>query len=221
MPFITGDDAQKVQEILSKLPRQVTLTYFTQELECQFCRETRQLLEELRDLSQENIKLDIYNFVNDKAVADQFKVDKIPAIVLTTDEKDLGIRYFGIPSGYEFSSLLEDIQLLASGDPGVSEETRKQIEKITQPLHLQVFVTPTCPYCPGSVIMAHKLAMINENITADMVEATEFPHLSMRYNVQGVPRTVIGEKHAIEGALPEPQFVQRVMAAYQEMYPDN
>jgi len=221
MPFIVGDDAKKVQEILSQLPRTVTLTYFTQELECQFCRETRQLVEELRDLSQEKIKLEIFNFINDKTIADQYKVDKIPAIVLTADGKDYGIRYFGIPSGYEFSSLLEDIQQLAAGEPGLSEETKKQIEKITQPVHLQVFVTPTCPYCPSAVLMAHKLAMLNPNITADMVEATEFPHLSMRYNVRGVPRTMIGEKHSIEGALPEPHFVQRVMEAYQEMYPDN
>ncbi len=82
-------------------------------------------------------------------------------------------------------------------------------------------MTPTCPYCPSSVLIAHKLAMANDNITADMVEATEFPHLSVKYNVRGVPQTMIGEEHAIEGALPEPNFVERVLEAYQKMYPDN
>ncbi|MCK4894422.1 MAG: thioredoxin family protein [Calditrichia bacterium] len=221
MPFIAGDDAKQVQEILTKLPRKVKLIYFTQELECQYCRETHQLMEELKELGQEKLELEVYNFVNDKEQVDSYKIDKIPAIAVIADGKDYGIRYYGIPSGYEFSSILEDIQEVARGTPSLSDETMKQIQKITQPLHLQVFVTPTCPYCPSSVLIAHKLAMANDNITADMVEATEFPHLSVKYNVRGVPQTMIGEEHAIEGALPEPNFVERVLEAYQKMYPDN
>jgi glutaredoxin-like protein len=221
MPFITGEDAKQVSEILGKLPKVVKLVYFTQELECQYCRETHQLMNELKDLGNGKIDLEVYNFINDKIQVEKYNIDKIPAIAITADNNDYGIRYYGIPSGYEFSSILEDIQEIANEKPSVSEDTRNLIQKITQPIHLQVFVTPTCPYCPAAVLMAHKLAMLNENITADMVEATEFPHLSMKYNVQGVPRTVIGENHAIEGALPEPNFVQKVLSAYQEMYPDN
>ena len=221
MPFIVGEDAKQVKEILSKLANKVKLVYFTQELECQYCRETHQLMQELVELGDGKIELETYNFITDKDQVEKYKIDKIPATVVSSGDKDFGIRYYGIPSGYEFSSLLEDIQQVADGEPSVSEETRKQIEKITQPLRLQVFVTPTCPYCPSAVLMAHKLAMLNENITADMVEATEFPHLSLRYNVQGVPRTMIGEKSAIEGALPEPHFVQRVLDEYKNLYPDN
>jgi len=64
--------------------------------------------------------------------------------------------------------------------------------------------------------MAHKAAIENDNITSDMVEATEFPHLSMRYNVKGVPRTIIGEEYPIEGAVPEMTFVEKVLEAYGE-----
>ena len=175
MPFIIGEDAKQVKEILSKLANKVKLVYFTQELECQYCRETHQLMQELIELGDGKIELETYNFITDKDQVEKYKIDKIPATVVSSGDKDFGIRYYGIPSGYEFSSLLEDIQQVANGEPSVSEETRKQIEKITQPLRLQVFVTPTCPYCPSAVLMAHKLAMLNENITADMVEATEFP----------------------------------------------
>lgn len=221
MPFIAGEDAKTVGEILKNLPRKIKIVYFTQELECQYCRETHQLLEEIKDLSEGNVELQTFNFVNDKEQVDKFNIDKIPATVIMSENKDYGIRYYGIPSGYEFSSLLEDIQQVAKGEPEVAEETKSQIETITQPLRLQVFVTPTCPYCPSAVLTAHKLAMLNDNIVADMVEATEFPHLSMRYKVQGVPRTMIGEDNAIEGALPEPNFVQRVMDAYKQAYPAN
>lgn len=221
MPFIVGEDAKHVQEILQKLPNKVKLVYFTQELECQYCRETRQLLEEIRDLSHGNILLEIYNFVNDKQQVEKYKIDKIPAIVVMSENKDYGIRYYGIPSGYEFSSLMQDIEEVANQQPEVSEETKKLLSQITQPLHLQVFVTPTCPYCPGAVVMAHRLAMLNDHITADMVEATEFPHLAVRYNVRGVPRTIISDKHAIEGALPESHFVKKVLDAYKQLYPNN
>lgn len=221
MPFIVGEDAKTVGEIFKNLPRKVKLVYFTQELECQYCRETRQLLEELKDLSNGNIELEVFNFVNDQEQVKKFNVDKIPATVIMADDKDYGIRYYGIPSGYEFSSILEDIQQVANGEPEVADETKALISKISHPMRLQVFVTPTCPYCPGAVLTAHKLAMLNENIVADMVEATEFPQLAVKYNVQGVPRTMVGEKEYIEGALPEPHFVQRVMAVYQDLYPDS
>ncbi len=220
MPFITGEDAKIVGDILTKLPRKVKLIYFTQELECQYCRETRQLLEELRDLSGGKVELEVYNFVNDKEQVEKYKIDKIPATVILADE-DLGIRYYGIPSGYEFGSLLEDIQQVAKGKPDLSPETLQLISQIDKPLRLQVFVTPTCPYCPNAVMLAHKLAMVNKNIVADMVEASEFPHLAVKYHVQGVPRTMVGESYAIEGALPEPHFVQRIMEGYRQMYPEN
>ena len=221
MPFITGEDAKTVRDILAQLPRKVKLVYFTQELECQYCNETLRLLEEIKELGNGNIELEIYNFLNDKELSEKYKIDKIPATIVMNNEKDYGIRLYGIPSGYEFSTLLEDIQMVAKGEPEVTEETKINIAKISQPLRLQAFITPTCPYCPSAVLLAHKLAMLNENIVADMVEATEFPQLSMRYQVQAVPRTMIGELDAIEGALPESHFVQKIMEAYQRMFPDN
>ena len=79
--------------------------------------------------------------------------------------------------------------------------------------YLQVFVTPTCPYCPQAVRLAHKLAMESELITADMVEAIEFPHLSNKYHVHGVPRTVINETFHQEGAVPEPLLLAKLQEA--------
>ena len=55
--------------------------------------------------------------------------------------------------------------------------------------------------------------MENDLITADMVEATEFPHLVQRYGVRGVPRTVVNENVFIEGAYPEPLFLEQVLQA--------
>jgi glutaredoxin-like protein len=121
------------------------------------------------------------------------------------------VRYFGIPAGYEFARLLEALFDVSSGSTDLSEATRRALRGLNHDIHLQVFVTPTCPYCPRAVRLAHKLAVESERVIADAVEAIEFPELSHRYNVYGVPKTVINETRAFEGALPEAFFVHNVL----------
>ena len=141
MAYLQEKDRKAIQEKLKGLSNPVRLVYFTQELECQYCRETRQLLEELVSLS-DKLKLEVYNFQIDKPIADQYKIDKIPATVIL-GEKDYGIRFYGIPAGYEFATLLEDIIAVSKRDSGLSEKTREKLKTVKQPLHFQVFVTPT------------------------------------------------------------------------------
>ena len=218
MPLIDAKTQEDVREILAGLTGAVKLLVFTQTFECDFCAETRQLAEEVAALS-DHISVEVYNFVTDEAVAKQYNIDKIPAIaVLGADDKDYGIRFYGIPSGYEFTSLLEAIKAVSSGASGLKPETVAFLEALTEPLHLQVFVTPTCPYCPGAVVLSHNMALASDKVTADMVEATEFPHLSLRYSVMGVPRTVINNDPNlyIEGAAPEPIFVARIRQAIEK-----
>ncbi len=198
---------------LSNLAKNVKIVLFTQELECQYCRETKQILTELSEVSDKLI-LEVKNFVNDKADVSKYNVKQIPATVLLDENNiDYGIKFYGIPSGYEFASLLEDIKMLGSGKSGLSPELEGEIKKIDSDIHLQVFVTPTCPYCPQAVITAHKFAYLNNKIKGDMIEATEFPHLSQKYNVRGVPRTVINEDGFIEGAMPEQMVFEKVKEA--------
>lgn len=208
--FIDESIKGEIQKQLEGLTRIVKLKYFTQELECQFCSETRQILEELSEIS-DKIELEIFDFVNNKDETEKYKIENIPATVLLDENgKDFGIRYYGIPSGYEFSSLLEDVKMLGTGESGLPQNIIDDIGKIQKPVHLQVFVTPTCPYCPQAVITAHKFAFVNENIKADMVEATEFPHLAQKYNVRGVPRTIINESEYLEGAAPDQTVLEKI-----------
>jgi glutaredoxin-like protein len=215
MALLKEEDRQHLIKEFEALQNPVKLLMFTQELECQYCRETRQIAQEVAGLS-DAISLEVYNFVTDKEVAEEYGIDKIPAIAVLRDghePKDYGIRYYGIPSGYEFSSLIEDVMMISQGESGLSEATKAQLAELTEPVHLQVFVTPTCPYCPRAVRLAHQLALESDLIRADMVEAVEFPHLSIKYQVQGVPRTVINETVHIEGAAPEPMLMARFREA--------
>ena len=129
------------QEFSEKLVDPVRLVMFTQELECQYCRETRQLVEEVAALS-DKVEAEVYNFVVDAEKAREYEVDKIPAIAVV-GAKDYGVRYFGIPSGYEFTSLIEDTIMVSQGNSGLSAATREAIAQIAKPVHIQVFVTPT------------------------------------------------------------------------------
>ncbi len=214
MAILQENDRKEIAKQLENMVNPVKLILFTQELECQYCRETRQLLEELSSIS-DKLDLEVYNFVTDEEKAKEFKVDKVPATIVM-GEKDYGIKFYGIPSGYEFASLLSDINMVSRGDSGLSEDSRKKLAELKSPIHLQVFVTPSCPYCPRAVSLAHQFAFESELVTADMVEAIEFPHLSQRYQVMGVPRTIANEKVAAEGALPEAHFLESILSAVAE-----
>ncbi len=208
--FIDDNLKTELQKHLSLLTKKVKILFFTQELECMYCKETKQLVEELVQVSDQ-LELKIKNFVIDKEDVEKYGVDKVPATILLDENgNDYGIKFYGIPSGYEFTSLLEDILILGTEETGLSEEITNQIKSITEPVHLQVFVTPTCPYCPRAVVAASKFAYINPKIKADMIEATEFPNLSNKYNVRGVPRTVINETEFIEGAAPEEMVLDKI-----------
>jgi alkyl hydroperoxide reductase subunit AhpF len=104
MPLLDENTRQQVAGELSDLKNPVKLVMFTQDIECQYCAETRQLCEEIADLS-DLISVEVYDFLTDKDKADEYGIDKIPAIAVV-GAKDYGVRYFGIPSGYEFMSLL-------------------------------------------------------------------------------------------------------------------
>jgi len=212
MPLLDEKTRNDVSALLADLASPVKIALFTQAIECQYCKETREIVEEIASLS-DWITVEVLDFEADRDRATSYQVDKIPAIVmLGKDDQDYGVRFYGIPSGYEFSSLLHDIKAIAAG-PTLSElssETLDYLEQLEQDIHLQVFVTPTCPYCPRAVILAHALAIASDRIRADMVEATEFPHLSMKYNVMGVPRTVINETQFAEGAVPEHMLLDQL-----------
>lgn len=218
MSLLSEKDRQHLIKEFAGLQHPVHLVVFTQDMECQFCRETRQIAEEVAGLS-DLISLKVYDLVRDAEIAAEYGIDRIPATILMQGgetPKDYGIRYLGVPSGYEFTSLIHDILMVGRGDSGLAEPTRQWLAALTTPVHLQVFVTPTCPYCPRAVLLAHQFAMESDMVTADMVEATEFPDMAIKYSVMGVPRTVINETVYQEGAAPEGFLLAKLQEAVKQ-----
>jgi protein-disulfide isomerase len=87
------------------------------------------------------------------------------------------------------------------------------LKEVKIPVHIQVFVTLTCPHCPFVASTAYKFAIENSLIKADVIDASEFPQLAIKYAVMGTPKTVINEKVDFIGVLPEDLFLEHVLLA--------
>jgi alkyl hydroperoxide reductase subunit AhpF len=146
MSLLSEPDRQRLREALADMATPVRLLFFTQTLGCETCLVTRQILDELVSLS-DRITLEEVNFVLDKDRVTVYGIDRVPAVAVV-GETDPGIRFYGAPSGYEFMSLVDAVLLVSGveagvGDGPLSEESRRLIAAVDQPVDLQVFVTPT------------------------------------------------------------------------------
>jgi thiol-disulfide isomerase/thioredoxin len=261
MTVIAEKDRPAVRDVLARdLVSDVELVLFTQgrahirgddASDGVSCRETRELLDELVNLS-DRIHLTIYDVDLEPATATRYNVRAVPTVIIRkhaspsqmsvpagsltaggdgTDsslatllspdlpltaadapETDANVRFIGTPSGFEFSTLIADIVDVSRGQLPLSEETVEAIRAIATPVHLQVFVTPACPYCPQAARIAHQMAMTNPLVLAEVIEANEFPALSERYRVRTVPKTIINDRIEFVGPLSE----AKVLAAVQE-----
>jgi glutaredoxin-like protein len=215
MSLLPDDKKEQLKaEFKEKLVDPVKIIMFTQETECRFCSDTRTLAQEIANLS-DKITVDIYDFVADAQKAKEYGIDKIPALAII-GKIDHGVRIYGIPYGYELNTLIEAIINVSRGTTDLTEKTKEIIKDIKAPVHIQVFVTLTCPHCPAAAAIAHKLAVESDMIRADVIDAQEFPTLAQKYTVIGVPKVVINEKIEFVGAFNEDLFAeQALLGAYQ------
>ena len=218
--FLNEQIIKQIEGAFAEMDEPVQVLYFGSQDDCDTCAETRQLLEEVAAVN-DKVELSVYDLQDNRDIAEKFNVMNVPGIVVAAKDnaevKNLGVQFSGTPSGYEFSTLINDILAVSRRDSGLNEKTREILKNLDQPLHLQVFVTPSCPYCPRAVLLAHQMAMENpQMIRAEGVEATEFPELADRFNVRGVPQTVINAGAGIVvGAVPEQNLLAEIMRALQ------
>lgn len=211
MVMLQEKDRQTLQQRLSALTNTVKLVVFTTSTAPETSELLSQLIQEVVSVSGGKVVMEQHSLEAEPQVAQEYRIEYAPAVVVRAEDKDYGIRYLGIPAGFEFVSLIGAIEDVGRGDPGLSPDSRLMLANLRQPAHIRVFVTYGCPYCPGAVRLAHKLAMASDLITAEGVSSEEFPELANRFGVMAVPKTVINDRHSFEGALPEPQFVQQVL----------
>ena len=213
--LLNEDIQTQVEKALENMEKQVDILFFGTREECEYCGDTLQLVSEVAGLS-DKLGFAVYDMADHPAVAREYNIDKTPGLVIAGRDADrlldYGVRFAGIPSGHEFSSFIEALILVSSRDSRLSGETRRQLHEIKEPVLLQVFVTPTCPYCPRAPVTAYQMALESEMVQAEMVEAMEFPELSQRFGVSGVPQTTINSgSGTVVGAVPEQQLLTEIL----------
>ncbi len=201
---------QQLKNILGTMKDDVRLLYFTQEIECRVCSDTRKFVEEMGSLG-DKLKVAVHDFVADGTLAEKYGIDKIPAIVLLgAGGNDDGIRFFGLPGGYEINSFMGAIIELSGRREPLPDEILKRVKAVSKDVHIQVFVSLTCPLCPSAVATAHRLAMENERIRADMIDANAFMPLAIKHHVTGVPKIIFNDKLELAGAHPAAAFLDTI-----------
>ncbi len=220
--FISEQDKLEIKKQVGDLLKPTDLILFSQKIGCEYCADTELLLKELTE-TLNNLKLVIYNPLIDVDLANKYGVNKeLPAITLRTD-KDYNFKFLGIPAGYEFTWLLNSILMVANNQLPINQKTintLKEVDNILKSnqaiLELWVFVTPTCPYCPIMTINSTAFSIVTDNIKTINVEVSEFQDYAIKYNVMGVPKTILKLitkdnkvfEDDIEGALPENKFAE-------------
>lgn len=210
----------QVREMLAPIQNPVELVVFTtsgielpgQEVGLQ--DETLGLLKEVVALNP-NLSLEQRSLHSDPE-AQALGLSYAPTILLREKGSNRSnIRFLGLPAGYEFGTLMEALLMLGTGDSKLGEKSQADLQKVTAPVRMQAFVTPTCPYCPQAVLATFKMAYHNPNVIAEGVEANEFPTLSRRYNISGVPDTIISgnTQQRILGGQPDRVFVEAAIKA--------
>jgi glutaredoxin-like protein len=144
--LLNDDIIEQIREVFNGLKNPVHLMFFGSKESCPYCDDTRQLVEEVAAIS-DLLSVEVYDMEADSDLAVRYNVDKAPGLVIAAKEgdqiTDFGVRLSGIPSGHEFTSLIQDILLVSSRDSGLNPQTRAFLKSLDKPVLLQVFVTPT------------------------------------------------------------------------------
>lgn len=219
MPLLTEQLSSELRDAFaSTLDRPVDLRLVvsgqarTQESQgCRSCGAAQELIEDVVATAPERLTLTMVDLDADPHDARAEGVTETPTLLVSEPGQPARIRYQGLPSGYEFGTVVDAIERVSTSDPGITPANAARIEGLGEPVEIMVFVTPSCPYCPAAATLAQRLALATSNVTAVTVEATEFPELSRRHHVSGVPRIVVNGGGSFVGAMPEDPYVSEVV----------
>ncbi len=205
------ETSKQVEERFQALDGKVSMHLFVESQDCLYCNDAKELASKIAELS-EKIELTEHDLPEANDIASEMGIRFTPAIVLHGKE-EYNLRFYGIPTGHEFGALISDIVDVSTESVQLPEEMIADIEAINRRVHIQVFTTPQCPYCPNVVRLAHQAAIINLKIESDMIETLEFKDLAQEYEVFGVPKAIFNEVLSVEGNITPEEFVDKLYEA--------
>lgn len=213
MPVMLDESVkQQVSQRFTDMKESVTIRVFSTKDHCLLCNEMLDLVEQVGKLS-DKITIKHCDCNENDPEMKKYGITDHPALAIEGDE-DYGIRFYGVPAGKEFTTLIESIMLVSSKDPILAPEIKEMLKKLQKDINLKVFVTLQCPYCPAMVLRAHKLALASDKVSAEMIEASQFVELASKFDIFGVPNTIINNgKGSVEGLVTEDVLVKAIFQA--------
>ena len=205
---------RQLRQTFAKLPNDIPLYLFVGRMEDDvFAQACRQIVRAFRELTT---KITLKEYYLDNEMAAKWAVDSSPTLLL--DPERYNIRWLGAPMGEEARSFLEAMTLLGTGKSGMSDQSRAVIQRIDTPRHVQVFTSPTCPYCPQQVVNALRAAIERPDlISLDIVDIQCRPDLADQYGAHSVPQAFANDVLIGQGAQQEEVF----MASLQQLQPQT
>ncbi|WP_228546722.1 protein disulfide oxidoreductase [Hyperthermus butylicus] len=213
---IDKETRDAIKEAFEDLVKPVEINVFIGP-NCRYCDETvkiAKVLEEEAPVKNGKKLVTMKIYEKDKHV-DVFKkhgVERIPSLTLVEGR----IKYTGTPSGEELRGLVETIIRISQEDSGLDETTVEKIKLIEKPVHVEIIVTPQCPYCPYAALLSNMFAYEawrngKTDFVSEIVEAYENPDIADKYGVTSVPAIAINGVLAFVGVPYEEDFIERII----------
>ncbi len=208
MERLLNDDLQnQITEMLSIMKEKVNVVFFSEESENS--QITEKLLDEIAPLNK-MLTLTKYNLSESKSEALKYNVTTAPAYVVFSDNEEPRGVFYGVPAGHEINTLLTTLVDVSKAVPLYENKILDEISLIKEPTNIKVFVTTSCPHCPGAAINALRLAQLNKNINAEIFEVQTNMEIGDKYKVSGVPKILINETSELMGNQPIEAFLQTI-----------
>ncbi|MFX0024261.1 MAG: thioredoxin family protein [Candidatus Hermodarchaeota archaeon] len=220
--LFSENEMDNIKREMGKLKDRVVLKLFTDYItkkdgtkvrKCMACEGTFELLKTLEKLSNGRLEIEELSIEENQEEADKFNITKIPAILFVDENDKEIIRYLAHPTGSEFIPFLNSIQYFSGVRPYYADQILTHLKKIEKG-KMKIFITPTCPYCPATVPVLTLFALVSKGkISAEVIDVNLNPDLGMKYNVQGVPMTVINEKEIIHGMFTPQDLLDKLVGS--------
>lgn len=166
----------------------------------------------MRQLTALNNKIEFveYDIIKNSDLAKKYGIDKVPGTTILAADKPTRIKFYGIPSGHEINSLLFAVLESSGIVTPLNNKLVDDIKQINKKINIKVFVSLQCPHCPKAVMTAYKIALLNKNIDAEMIQTNLYSDLANKFKISSVPRIIFNDSDYLLGVQPIEMFVDKL-----------
>lgn len=220
--MFSENELNNIKREMSKLKNMVVLKLFTdfktqkdgsKLRKCMACEGTYDLLKTLVEFSNGKLKVEEISTEENEEETEKYKVSRIPAILFVDENDKEIIRYLAHPTGSEFVPFLNSIQYFSGVRPYYADQIITHLKKIKK-ANMKIFITPTCPYCPMTVPVLTLFSIVSKGkVSSEVIDVNLNPDMGKKYQVQGVPMTVINEKDIIHGMFTPQDLLDKLVGS--------